>query len=78
MIILHHELIGLKVKVVGARNKSLMGMEDFIMDETQNTLTLNNGKKLLKSQVMLEIEGKAVDGSDLVGRTEDRIKKRRR
>ena len=65
----------MKVKVVDASNKSLIGVGGFILDETQNTFALDNGKKLLKSQVKLEIGGKVVDGEALVGRVEDRIKK---
>jgi|SRR5659263_205899 len=38
--IIHHELIGLDTKVVDSSNKSLIGIEGRIVNETKNLLTI--------------------------------------
>ena len=73
---LGQSLIGSKIEVVDADNKNLIGLSGVVIDETQNTLVIDNGKKVLKAQVVLEVEGKRVNGKDLIGRVEDRLKKR--
>ncbi len=77
-----HELIGLEIKIVDSENKSLVGKEGEIIDESKNTFTIKqNGeeKTLLKSAIVFQakIGGKTVqvDGKALVKRPEDRIKK---
>jgi len=82
MDILKHELIGVKVKVVDASNKALIGINGKIMDETRNMLTIEyngNLKRLIKSQVILQLDyrGKEykMNGKLLMNRPEDRIKK---
>lgn len=84
-MLLKHELIGLKMKVIDAENKGLIGMEGKIVDETRNMLTIDqNGslKKLVKSQIVMQLNHKGkkyqIDGKLLVNRPEDRIKKVRR
>ncbi len=81
--ILKCELIGLAVEVVSAKNPSLNGIRGKVVDETKYTLvieTVRGVKRLIKSQVTLKMnmEGKTVEveGSALVGRSEERIKKR--
>lgn len=83
--ITRHELIGLSVEVAEAKNKSLIGLNGKIVDETKNTLIIEVGNKtktLLKGNIALKIklEGKTiqVDGRLLVGRPEERIKKTRK
>jgi len=83
--IVRSELIGLEVKVVDAKNKSLIGMRGLIVDETKNTISIENEKnikKVIKSHVMLNILFKGqvfqINGKILVGRPEDRLKKIRR
>lgn len=52
-------LIGKKIKVKNAFNKSLIGISGIVVDETKNMLTLQTKKgkkKLIKKQVRLEIE----------------------
>ena len=77
--LLRHELIGLFVRVVDAENKSLVGVSGKVVDETRNMLIVND-KKLIKSQVVLEVRFKGkivcVDGKKLVGRPEERLKKK--
>lgn len=73
-----HELIGLFVEVVEAKNKALIGIKGKVVDETRNMLMVDN-KKLIKDEVVLEVQYHdqkiKVDGKKLVGRPEDRIKK---
>ena len=68
--ILRHELIGLDIEIVKAKNKALEGIEGKIIYETKNLLhveTKKGVKKIIKDQVtirlrfngkMLEINGK--------------------
>ena len=72
----------MKVKVVDASNKALIGINGKIMDETRNMLTIEyngNLKRLIKSQVILQLDyrGKEykMNGKLLMNRPEDRIKK---
>jgi len=77
------ELIGLVVEVTAARNPALIGLRGVVVDETRNTLIIESvkgEKKLVKDQVTLttNIHGKTihVDGALLVGRPEERLKKK--
>ena len=49
--IIHHELIGLDTKVVGSTNKSLIGTEGRIIDETKNMVTIRTGAQGIGMQV---------------------------
>ncbi len=69
------ELIGSYVKVVDSKNKTLVGLEGKVIDETKNTITFEDGKKVIKSHVMLEVNGEIVEGKTIQKRPEDRIKK---
>ncbi len=80
--IVQHEIIGLKTIISKAMNKSLEGMSGTITDETQNTITIQSSDKtrtVLKKQItlMFNIQGEKVevDGTALIGRPENRIKK---
>lgn len=83
--ILRHELIGLKAKVVEATHSGYK-CEGKIVDETKNTLIVktSQGEKILpKNSIILELSlpKKAkvkVDGTLLLARPEDRIKKKYR
>ena len=70
-----HELIGKKVEIIKSKNKSNIGLKGKITDETKNTITLDNEKKLIKNNITMKIDGKILEGSDLVFRPEDRIKR---
>ncbi len=82
--LVRHELIGLKVKVIESSNPKNIGILGRVVDETRNMLILEktNGKevKLVKEQNVfvfdLGEERVRVDGRVLVGRPEDRIKKK--
>lgn len=86
--IIHHELIGLDTKVVSSRNRSLIGIEGRIVDETKNVLTIETDvqeKKIPKSCssfifTVPSVEGKRylpltlkVDGRLLLSQPENRI-----
>jgi len=75
------ELLGLKVVVKDAKNRSLIGLNGIIVEETKNMLIIQGEmgkKKVIKDQVLLEIEvkGKKIEitGKNLVGKSEERIK----
>lgn len=83
--LVRHELIGLKVRIKKSLNSSLRNMKGRIVDETYNTFKIEkeNGKekiviKKLCTFVFYLPNGKRVEveGRILVGRPEDRIKKR--
>lgn len=79
--LLKKELIGLNVKIIESKNKSNIGIKGKIVDETRNSLVIktdNGNKKVLKENVVLEFtnEGLMVDGKMLIGRPEERIKKK--
>lgn len=77
------ELIGLEAEVVDSSNKSNIGIKGKIVDETRSTIIVEtNDKKrlrLIKQQnIFVIIYGKSrsrIDGSNLAGRPEERIKK---
>lgn len=74
-----YEFIGSRVEITGSKNKTLIGLKGKIENETKNMFTLDNGKKLIKSESIFNIKigGKVfkIDGKLLVGRPEDRAKK---
>lgn len=82
--LVRHELIGLKAKVVDSSNPKNVGIKGRIVDETRNTLVIEktDGKevKLVKEEnvFVFDLGGEriSVDGKILVGRPEDRIKKK--
>ncbi len=80
--IIWHELIGLKAKIIRASHPELVGLEGYVLDETRNTLVLAGERVWVipKDVVWLEFEvdGKRIqiNGKELVGRPEMRLKKR--
>lgn len=76
--IARHELIGLKCRVIHATNPGLIGLEGIVVDETKHMLVLSSGikeKKIPKSEVVLKFGRIEIEGKELVGRPEDRVKK---
>jgi ribonuclease P protein subunit POP4 len=84
--ILQHEFIGLNAKVVKSSNPNYVGIEGNVVNETHSTLVITHKSKnktvmkkitifhfTLSDGTVVEINGKAI-----VGRPEDRIKKRLR
>ncbi|HDH06914.1 MAG TPA: ribonuclease P protein component 1 [Thermoproteales archaeon] len=82
--ILRHELIGLKIKIKYSSNKYLIGLLGKIIYETYNLIYIKNGNKIRKipkkSCIFIfflpDDKEVVVDGKLLVGRPEDRLKKR--
>ena len=81
--VLKYEFVGLDVEIVKSKNKTLEGIKGKIIDESRNTFTIkteNKTKKILKNQIKMMIKIKKnrliIDGKLLVGRPEDRLKKK--
>ncbi len=82
--ILRHELIGLDVEVVRASNPSQVSIRGRVVDESRNTLLIQRGdarKRVAKHAAVFRFklpDGTAVevDGSAIVGRPEDRVKRK--
>lgn len=82
--LVHHELIGLRVRVAESRNPKNKGLAGLVVDETRNMLILEirgKEKQLAKSEhtfifTLPSKERVRVEGQVLVARPEDRIKKR--
>ena len=67
------------MKIVKAPNKSLEGLTGKIVDETRNTIDIENeGKvrKVLKKEVRLQINSQEIKGEDLIGTMSERLKKK--
>lgn len=85
--IIQHEFIGFESKVVNSSNPDIVGITGKVVDETRNTFTILNkdGEKkiVIKDTAIIEfvtLDGTVVeiDGKVIMGRPEDRIKKRPR
>ena len=82
--ILIHEIVGLPVEIISSLNRSHVGIKGKVIDETMKMLIIdtNKGIKKIEKKVAVflfqlpsGIKVK-VDGKYLVGRPEDRLKKR--
>jgi ribonuclease P protein subunit POP4 len=77
----HHpeEFIGSELRVIDARNKSLVGLAGKIIDETKKSFVIRAGteeKTILKAGASFMINNQSLRGDDLAQRPEDRVKKR--
>lgn len=73
------ELIGVRIKIEDSKNKSIIGLQGKIIDETKNMLKIetNKGKKtIIKDQVKINFidYNQIIDGKILKKRPEERIK----
>jgi ribonuclease P protein subunit POP4 len=81
--IIQSELIGVQAMVVKSPNVNYMGLAGKVIDESKNTLTIldeSKSKKLVKDSCIFNFTMNdntvvEIDGSLLVGRPEDRLKK---
>ena len=84
--VVQYEFIGLETTVVKSSNPDVVGLSGKVVDETRNTFTIlqNDAQKVvvkdtsvfdfvLQDGTVVEIDGKVI-----MGRAEDRIKKRPR
>ncbi len=75
-----HELIGEKVKIAKATNKSLEGVSGEIVDETRQLILVQTENKVVKvlKTVIIELEllgsGQVLSGEEISKRPEERIK----
>ena len=84
--VVQHEFIGLDVTVVKSSNPNLVGISGKVVNETRNTFTIlqNDNKKVVVKDtsvfdfVMSDGTVVEIDGKVVMGRPEDRIKKRPR
>jgi ribonuclease P protein subunit POP4 len=85
--IVQHEFIGIFTKIVKSSNPHAVGITGKIVDETRNTFTLscNDGEKkvVIKDTAVFDFvlpDGTTVeiDGKVIMGRPEERLKKRPR
>ena len=80
------ELIGLDAKVAKSTNRNSVGISGKVIDETRNTLVIrqNNSDKVVPKETtifQLTLSNGSVvevDGNAIVGRPEDRVKKKPR
>ena len=79
--VLKAEYIGLLVKIIGAKNKTMIGIEGTIIDETKNMITIATTagtKQVIKKDAVLQIQydKKKINlRGDLINkRPEERIK----
>ena len=74
-----YEFIGTEMEIIDSKNTSLIGLKGKISDETKNMFIMDKGKRIIKSQCIFKMrinkKNSNIDGKDLVGRPEDRIKK---
>jgi len=82
--LVRHELVGLGVEIKNSKNKSQVGLKGKVAGETYSTLRIETkkGEKVIPKEITTFIftlpngTRVQVDGKVLVGRPEDRVKKK--
>ncbi len=82
--LLRHELIGLEARVMNSPDPTLLGTSGKIVDETRNMLMVEQGEKVRKISksnstfliTLPEGDKVTVDGKKLVGRPEERVRRK--
>ena len=82
--LVRHELIGLKVKIAESLNKKNVGISGKVVDESRNIIIIEKAKgkevRLSKNHNVfvfsLGRQKVRIEGDVLIGRPEDRIKKK--
>lgn len=79
--LVNHELIGLNTKVLDSKNRSIIGLEGMVVDETKSMLVIHTdgGNKMIPKQhnqfrFVTNSQDIIIDGSSISKRPEDRIK----
>jgi RNase P/RNase MRP subunit p29 len=70
-------LIGETIRIVSSKNKSLEGIGGKVTDETKNMLkimTPKGEKTAIKDQITIKIGDKTINGEQIQGKIEARIK----
>ncbi|MBI4152086.1 ribonuclease P protein subunit [Candidatus Woesearchaeota archaeon] len=73
-------IVGKKITIVDATNKSLIGLCGLVVDETRSTFLVETAdhqtKRLLKSAITFQLEGEqnVLHGAALKRRPEERLK----
>ncbi|MEM4221941.1 MAG: ribonuclease P protein subunit [archaeon] len=77
--ILLGEILGEKLTVIKSTCPELVGLSGIVVDETMNTFKIETIKKeekiIPKKCCIFEISGVVIDGSEILYRPEDRLKK---
>ena len=70
-------IIGKEIEVVHSTNRCDLHIKGRVTDETRNMIQVENSevKWLIKKNVIVLLNREKIDGKELVGRPEDRIKK---
>lgn len=71
---INNTLIGMKIEIVAAQNKNLLGLSGKVIDETKNILVLETQKgikKLIKSQITLKMGSNIIKGDHIIRRPEE-------
>ncbi|MBU6998797.1 MAG: ribonuclease P protein subunit [Theionarchaea archaeon] len=70
-------IIGKELEVIFSTNPADLHSRGTVVDETQNMIQIENGKLkwLIKKNVVVLLDGRTVDGRELIGRPEDRMKR---
>ena len=75
-------LIGKEVTIVASENQQIVGFTGHIIDETKNTIRIrktkdnkNVDKIFQKQKNTFRIDDKIINGNQITGRIEERIKK---
>ncbi|MCK4247956.1 MAG: ribonuclease P protein subunit [Methanomicrobia archaeon] len=72
---MRRELIGKKITVKKSVNRAYIGITGTVIDETRNMLILDTKRKLIKENIVIEVDGTVLDGKDIIGKPENRIKR---
>ena len=72
-------IIGKDIAVVYSTNPSDLSIQGKVVDETRNMMQIEPESKepkwLIKKNVIVRLNGREIDGKELIGRPEDRIKR---
>jgi ribonuclease P protein subunit POP4 len=78
------EFIGTNIKIIRANNKTLIGLEGRVIDETKNTFTILTTQKkrnehdkqkiVLKKGAVFMINNQLINGEQITKKPEERIK----
>jgi len=76
---MNETLIGKTIKVTDSKNKTLVGVEGKVVDETKNTIKIIDKKKrektFIKNQITFAFNNTVVEGKKIAKRIEERIKR---